>query len=74
MKRKPISDADLIAAIAQKELDDLARIEGAESGGASFKKLKQFFKKHLTREDNGKINAELEEDRISRDIAGIMRR
>lgn len=33
MKRKPISDADLIAAIAQKELDDLAKIDGAESGG-----------------------------------------
>ena len=43
-------------------------------GGVSFKKLKQFFKKHLKREENGKLNAELEEDRISHDIRSIMKR
>ncbi len=74
MNKKSVKDSDVIAAIAQKELDDLARIDGAETGGASFKRLKQFFKKHLKREENGKLNAELEEDKISHDITGTMRR
>ena len=73
---KGVGDHVVIAAIAERELSDLAMVDGGDPGQAktSRNKLINFFKKHLRRSENGKVNSELDKAPLPIDVIREIRR
>lgn len=72
MKHK-VSDSDVIATIVEKQLKDLVVIDGGDptkDGKINFWKLKSFLKKHVRKNENIKLNANLESNNLPHRVEG----